>query len=281
MKKYEDEIKRYEREAEDKYDDYDEDNYEEDSYEEDSYEEVQYVGTEDNYEEDSFDDFDQASIGKINPNDRTLTITVTNAGAADHEAIIFAGNENPAQNADITVTVQESSHNEVKEESKSNPFKIQGMKMSVSDALQFDNVWRIVRKSAAGSYGSHPYQPRNATSPQNTDPRLIDDSAFEMDVTGQDSIRFVQRANTKSTITFTIKARVDMGNVLSGRNVAEVSTAPRPTGLPQIDLAKQRPTSVFGLRQQPRKIIRKIVRKPAGDGQNPPSKGRRLFRKRR
>ena len=290
MNKYNEEIRKYEKEAEDRYDDYDDydDNYDEDhfdtglegqdSYDEDSYEEVEYIG-EDGYD-DSYDSYEQASIGKINPNDRTLTVTIVNASGADAEAIIFGGNENAPQPAGVTVTVQESSHNEVREESKANPFKIQGMKMSVSDALQFDNVWRILRKSAAGAANSYPYQPRNATSPQNTNPNLIDDSAFEMDVTGQDSIRFFQKAGTKTTITFTIKARVDMGNVLMGNNVAEISTAPRPTGLPQIDLAKQTPRPVFGVKPRGKKMVRKVVRRPIqGGGKMRPRK--RLLKKRR
>lgn len=283
MNKYNEEIRRYEQEAEDRYDDYDDDNFDTgleglDSYDEDSYEEVEYIGTEDSYDDDSYDGYDQASIGKINPNDRTLTITINNVSGADAQVIIFGANENPAQPAGVTVDVQESSHNEIKEESKANPFKIQGMKMSVSDPLQFDNVWTILRKSATGSVGSHPYQPRNATSPQNNNPNLIDDSAFEMDVTGQDSIRFIQKNGVKTTITLTIKARVDMGNVLAGQNVAEISTAPRPTGLPQIDLAKQKSAPVFGVRPQPKKMVRKIIRRPIAGGKMRP---KRLLRKRR
>ncbi|MBS1635373.1 MAG: hypothetical protein JST26_05575 [Bacteroidetes bacterium] len=283
MSKYNEEIRKYEREAEDRYDDFDEDRFDtglegQDSYDEDSYEEVEYIG-EDNYEEESYDSYDKASIGKINPNDRTLTISVTNTSGADADVIIFGGNENAPQAAGVTVTVQESSHNEVREESKANPFKIQGMKMSVSDPLQFDNVWKILRKSAAGAANSYPYQPRNATSPQNTNPNLIDDSAFEMDVTGQDSIRFTQKAGVKTTLTFTIKARVDMGNVLAGQNVAEISTAPRPTGLPQIDLAKQKPRPVFGVKPSGKKMVRRIIRRPIQGGQ--PGQKPRLLKKRR
>ncbi|MFY9308629.1 MAG: hypothetical protein WAQ28_06190 [Bacteroidia bacterium] len=290
MNKYNEEIRKYEKEAEDRYDDYDDDSYDDDNfdtglegqeaYDDDSYEEVEYIG-EDSYDDDSYDNYAANSIGKINPNDRTLTITINNTSGADAEAIIFGGNENAAQPTGVTVVVQESSHNEVREESKANPFKIQGMKMSVSDPLQFDNVWKILRKSAAGSFNSHPYQPRNATSPQNTNPNLIDDSAFEMDVTGQDSIRFLQKNGVKTTLTFTIKARVDMGNVLSGQNVATVSTAPRPTGLPQIDLAKQTPKPVFGVKPKVKKMVRKVVRRPIGGGKARPSGPKRLLRKRR
>ena len=283
MNKYNEEIRRYEAEAEEHYDDYDNENFDtgvegRDSYE-DGYEEVEYIGTEESYDNDSYDNYEQASIGKINPNDRTITISIANISAVDAQAIIFGGNESAPQPDGVTVIVQESSHTEVREESKANPFKIQGMKMSVSDPLQFDNVWKILRKSAAGSLNSYPYQPRNATSPQNTNPKLIDDSAFEMDVTGQDSIRFVQKAGMTTTLTFTIKARVDMGNVLSGRNVAEISTAPRPTGLPQIDLAKQRPCPAFGVKHQPRRVQRKIIRRPIAAIRS--LDPRRLLRRRR
>jgi hypothetical protein len=296
-KKYNEEIRRYEAEAEDRYDDYDNDNFDtgleghdsydedhyEDSYEdhyEDSYEEVEYVGGEESYDEDHYDNYNQASIGKIDPNDRTLTITISNDGSTDAEAIIFGANEGAAQPAGVTVVVQESSHNEVREESKANPFKIQGMKMSVSDPLQFDNVWSIVRRTSTGSETKRKYQPRNATSPQNTDKNLIDDSAFEMDVTGQDSIRFTQKAGAKTTLTLTIKARVDMGNVLMGHNVAEMSNAPRPTGLPQIDLMHQRLKPVFGIQPRPQRkpVVRKVVRRPLPSGQ---PRRRRPLRKRR
>lgn len=290
MNKYNEEIRRYEKEAEDRYDDYDDDHYDDDnfdtglegqdSFDEDSYEEVEYIG-EDSYDEDAYENYAANSIGKINPNDRTLTITITNASGADAQAIIFGANEEAPQPAGVTVVVQESSHKEVREESKGNPFKIQGMKMSVSDPLQFDNVWDIVRRSSSGARNSHPYQPRNATSPQNTNPNLIDDSAFEMDVTGQDSIRFIQKDGVKTTLTFTIKARVDMGNVLAGQNVAEISTAPRPTGLPQIDLAKQKPNPVFGVRPKTRKMVRKVVRRPIGPVKQRPTDPKRLLRKRR
>ena len=182
MNKYNEEIRRYERAAEEHFDDFDnddfntglegrDDNFEdnfEDQFEdqfEDSFVEEQFVS--DNFD-DNFDNYAANSIGTIDPNDRTLTITVQNSGATDLEAIIFGGNENAAQQAGVTVTVQESSHNEVREESKGNPFKILGMKMSVSDPLQFDNVWKILRRTSTGSSTSRPYQPRNATSPQNT-----------------------------------------------------------------------------------------------------------------
>ena len=271
MRDYDEEILGYEDDAEDRYDDYDnyEDEYEddfdtgfeghEDSYDED-YEEVEYV---EDYDDDDYDNYKSSSIGRIDPNDRTLTVVVKNTSGADAEAIIFGGNEDAAQPAGITVTVEESSHKEVREESKSNPFKIAGLKMSVSDPLQFDNVLKVTRRTATGSQTARVYQPRNATSPQNFTQGLIDDANFEMDVTGQDSLRFLVKNGVTVVFTLTVKARANMGNLLQGSNVAELSSAPRTTGLPQIDLLRQKKPTAFGMKATPKKKVRKVIRKRA------------------
>jgi len=269
---YDDEMLDYENDAENNYDDYDgpdgyrdehEDEFasgfegnEEAYYDEEYEEEAQYVDVDGDY-----DNYKTTSIGKIDPNDRTLTVTVTNASGAEAQAVIFGANQNPAQPAGVTVTVEESSHNEVKEESKANPFTIKGMKMSVSDPLQFDNVLKIVRRTAAGSNTERVYQPRNATSPQNFTQALIDDDNFSMQVTGQDSLRLDVRDGVTVVFTLTIKARANMGNLLNGRNVAELSHTPRTTGLPQIDLLRQRKSGVLGIKPK-RRVVKRYARRP-------------------
>ena len=285
---YDDELERYEDAAEDRYDDYDED-YEDEFYddEEDDFdtgfeghededgfyddeddfydeeEEIEYLPAmdeEEGYDEydDAYDSYKTTSIGKIDPNDRTLTVVVRNTSGGDAEAVLFGGNESAAQPAGVNVIVEESSHKEVREESKANPFKIAGMKMSVSDPLQFDNVLKVTRRTATGSNTVRVYQPRNATSPQNFTQQLIDDAAFEMDVTGQDSLRLSIKDGVTVVFTFTIKARANMGNLLKGNNVAELSKAPRTTGLPQLDLLQRKKRRK---KARPRRTVRKIVRR--------------------
>ena len=270
MRDYEDELSRYELEAEQQYDDYhydgedpgedyeDEDAHYDDDYD---YEEADYLPAMGDAED--YDNYHAGAIGRIDPNDRTLTVVVTNTSGADAEAVLFGGNEEAAQAAGVTVSVKESSHKEVREESKANPFKIAGMKMSVSDPLQFDNVITIHHRSATGSKGEQVYQPRNATSPQNFTQQLIDDDNFEMTVTGRDSMRLMIKKSVTVVFTFTIKARANMGNILRGNNVAELSTTPRTTGLPQLDLLRKRRPSAFGLHlRKPRKIVRKRPIRP-------------------
>lgn len=278
MTDYNDELAQYEEAAEDQFDDYDsyededEDDFdsgfeglEEDGYDddfEDDYDDYDDYDDEGAYDDDGYDDYTKTSIGKIDPNDRTLTVVVTNKSGAVAEAIIFGGNAELAQPQGVTVEIEESSHKEVREESKSNPFKIAGMKYSVSSPLQFDNVLRIERRTAAGSKTTRVYQPRNATSPQNFTQSLIDDDNFEMDVTGQDSMRVMVEDGVTAVFTFTIKARANLGNLLKGYNVAELSRAPRTTGLPQLDLIRRRRPRAFGLKPRRRRRRRIVRRRP-------------------
>ena len=266
MSDYSNQLRDYEYDAEDRYDSY----YPDEMYEDD-YDSGLEGYEEDYYEDDyipamgDYDSYVASSIGRIDPNDRTLTVVVTNTSGADATAILFGANESAAQPAGVSVVVQESSHEEVRRESISNVFKIRGMKMSVSDPLQFDSVINIVRRTATGSNESRVYQPRNATSPQNFTQQLIDDDNFEMDVTGQDSLRTVVRDGATIVFTFTIKARANMGNVLRGGNVAEVSNAPRTTGLPQLDLLRKRQPHPLGISRRSMK----------GGSRRPPMKPRR------
>ena len=138
----------YQEEAEDQFDDYYQEDYEDnfdtgyegndDFYEEefehyDGYDDFvtphyssdEFGDFEERYdsfvsveEDDDFDSFKKATIGKIDANDRTLTIVVTNKSGSAAEAIIFGANEGSGQPAGVRVDVQESSHGEVREESK-------------------------------------------------------------------------------------------------------------------------------------------------------------------
>ncbi|WP_062062729.1 hypothetical protein [Aquimarina longa] len=250
---YNDELMRYQDDAEERYDnynsledhDYEEDDFdsgmegldEYDNYDDDEFEEHDYMEV---YDEQDYDDYRRSSIGSIDANDRTLTVTVKNTTDESKTAVIFGGNQEVQQVDGVTVEVEESSHKEVREESKSNPFKIVGLKYSVSDALQFDNVLKIVNKTASGTITTRVWQPRNSSSPQNFDKNMVDSGGFAMNVSGQSSIQLTINAQTTAVFTFTIKVRANMGNLLKGRNVAELSRTPRATGLPQIDMLQRR-----------------------------------------
>jgi len=261
MDPYNEEIRHYEDAAHENFDNFEPgfdgvDAF--DGYDSD-YEEVEYVT--DPYEEAGYDNYSANSIGTIDPNDRTYTIRIENTGTEPAEIVIFGANEAKEQPPLTSVEVMESSHNEARQESQSNPFQISGMKMVVSSAAQFDNIWQITRRSSTGTHTTRPYQPRNASSPQNQDPLMVDDHSFSVDITGMDSIRFLQNPGS-TTLTLTVKARANMGNLLKGQNVAEMTNIPRTTGLPQFDINQQKQGLPFGL--QAGKKVRKVVRRKSG-----------------
>jgi len=273
---YDDELIHYQEDAEERYDDYhsfddDDDEFlpefeEADGiYDDDYEEEIEYITEPDYTDDDMYDNYRRKTtspFGKIDPNDRTLTFVIKNTTDNDAEAILFGANAAESQKNGVSVDVAESSHQIVRNESFSNPFQITGMKMSVSDPLQFDNVLKITKQTATGSVTERVFQPRTGTSPQNFSQQLIDLPSWEMTVGPQDALRFLVRAKAEVVFTFTIAARVNMRNLLKGKNVAEISRTPRPTGLPTWDMQTTKKSAVFGIRRGKPKMRKVIRRKP-------------------
>jgi len=254
---YENELERYERDGEGRYDNYggqglpDEDDF---YYEDEEYEVA------DEYE-DEFDSYSGDAVGRLDPNDTTYTFVVTNTGEEEREVVLFGANENLTPPEGVTVEVAESSHNEVREESKANPFTIVGMKMSVSNSQQFDNVLFLYEKTSTGRTTTNVRQPRTWQSPQNFDQNSIHAINFTMHVTGKTSMRFKAKKGT-TVFTFSVQSRTNLGNVLIGKNVAEVNTAPQVTGLPQMDNRLKPMTKLRQLAQPMRKIRKRRFKRP-------------------
>jgi len=268
MKMENESFERYERDGEDRYDNYggvpSEDDF---YYEDDEYEMVE------EYEDEEFDSYSNDAIGRLDPNDTTYTFVVTNSSDDDKDVVLFGANENLSPPDGVTVEVAESSHNEVREESKANPFTIVGMKMSVSNSQQFDNVLFIYEKTSTGRTTTNVRQPRTWQSPQNFDQKSIHAINFTMHVTGKTSLRFKVKKGT-TVFTFSVQSRTNLGNVLIGKNVAEVNTAPQQTGLPQMD-DRLKPISKLRQLAQPVRKVRKLrVKRPSS--QRPT---RRTFRR--
>lgn len=274
---FEDDLERYERDGEDRFDNYGgQEDYDdvdgEDFYYEDADDAYEYV---EEFEEDDYDSYSGDMVGRLDPNDTTYTFVVVNSAAEEKEVVLFGANEGLAAPADVTIEVAESSHNEVREESKANPFTIVGMKMSVTNQQQFDNVLFLFEKTSSGRVTTHVKQPRNYQSPQNFDQKLIHATDFTMHVTGKSSLRFKAKSGT-TVFTFSIQSRTNLGNVLQGRNVAEINTAPQATGLPQIDLARLKTPSKLSQLSAPVKKVRRLKRRPSRSGRG---RSRRSFRR--
>jgi hypothetical protein len=251
-----DEMEAFERDAEDRFDNF----YEEDDY--DQEEEYEIIEVEDDYYpmeyEEEYDNYAGNGSGVLDPNDTTYTFVINNTTTDDHEVVLFGANEAIPAPSGVTIDVAESSHNEVREESKANPFTIMGMKMSVSNTAQFDNILTLVEKTSGGRLTTYVKQPRNYQSPQNQDKNLIHAVDFTIKVTGKSSIRFIAKPG-KTSFTFSVQFRTNIGNVLSGKNVGEINHTPQPTGLPQLDLKRsEQNVSAQGRAQ---KVVRQVASK--------------------
>ena len=255
-------------EEDDFYDDEDSfetglDGLEEDEFyddEDEFIEEIEYMDDEDDFDdyadESEFDEYKSSSIGKIDSNDRTLTFVVQNTTQNPLRATLFAANQGASlvQPDGLTVNVSESSHSIVRNEIFSGAFVIKGVKMSVTQQSQFDQVINITDRNATGTNSSRVWQPRTSTSPQNLNSLLIDASTQEFEVRVSTDLNFIVLPETSVVFTFNVLARVNMGNLLKGKNVAEISRTPRITGLPQLDLLQRK-------KRRPRKRIRRRTNK--------------------
>lgn len=175
----------------------------------------------------------------IEPYDRTLTFIITNTSGALADAILFGGYENAPQPAGVTVTVVESSHEEVRRETESNPYYFAGMKVRVTNEIQFGNPFKIRRKYATGSLSQGIYQPENYISPTNFNAKIIDDPSFKILIDGRTSIVIPIFDGITMTITFTTSSRANVANLVKGKNPKQVSPYIRPTGNPAIDSVAQ------------------------------------------
>jgi hypothetical protein len=178
----------------------------------------------------------------LDPNDRTLTITVVNASVSAITSVRIFGAvkdlTDANKNASITITVAESSHLQVKTELLQNPFRILGLKYTVTTAAQFNYPLTLVEERSTGGLISRLWQPLNYRSAQNTLTTQIDAPTFEFLVTANSYFTFTLAGSETVTFTFTIVEKYEAKNQLRDGAVRSVATTQAPTGLPQIDMKR-------------------------------------------
>jgi hypothetical protein len=178
----------------------------------------------------------------LDPNDRTWTVQVVNAATtAVSDVRIFGAAKDLTdanKDSDITITVAESSHLQVKTELLTTPVRILGLKYSVTTAAQFSNALTLVDETSNGAKTQRVWQPLNFRSAQNNLTTQIDAPTFEMLLSATSYIEFDIAASETVTFTFTIVEKGLQKNILRGAPAIAASTTMAPTGLPQIDLRR-------------------------------------------
>lgn len=178
----------------------------------------------------------------LDPNDRTLTVTVVNASVSAITSVMVFGAVKDLTdanlNAAVTITVAESSHLQVKTELLQNPFRILGLKYSVTTAAQFSNPLTLVEEKSTGGLIQRYWQPLNYRSAQNQITTQIDSPAFEFLVTSNSYFTFTIAASETVTFTFTIVEKFESKNQLRDGRTRAIARTQAPTGLPQIDMKR-------------------------------------------
>jgi len=193
---------------------------------------------------DEFMGYSPVSGEELDPNDRTMTITVANANTTTAKTVRLFGAvkdlTDATKDSDITITVSESSHLQVKTELLQNPFRIKGLKYSVANAGQFSNTISIFEESSTGGLSKRIFQALNYRSAQNNLSTQIDAPDWELLVSAKTYIELSINASETVTFTFTISEKAELKNVLKGRGVKTSTHRQAPTGLPQIDMVARR-----------------------------------------
>ena len=178
----------------------------------------------------------------LNPNDRTLTVSVVNASVSAITNVMIFGAVKDLTDANlngaVTITIAESSHLQVKTELLQNPFRILGLKYVVTSVGQFNNSLTLTEEKSTGSIHSVQWQPLNFRSAQNQITTQIDAPSFEFLVTANTYFTFTLAASETVTFTFTIVEKFDAKAELRDGRTRQISRTQAPTGLPQLDLQR-------------------------------------------
>lgn len=183
-----------------------------------------------------------ASSEQLDTNDRTWTVVVTNASsAASKTARVFGAEKDLTDatlDANVTVTVSESTHLRLKTSLLFQSVRILGMKMTVTSASQFSNVISFYDEQSTGALDKRLFAPLTYRAAQNNLTTQIDAPSFQLLLKPTTYIEFTINASETVTFIFNIVEKVLLSNLLRNSPVVAVSNIPAPTGLPQVDLPR-------------------------------------------
>lgn len=179
-------------------------------------------------------------VGGLPDSDRTLNVIITNTGISTADAVLFDALGSGVQPAGITITIPNSSHDIVRNDLRSNPFLLAGMRIRTLTAPQMNEIWKIEEITPTGGATSNIFVPLTYDSAQNQRATAVDASTFQLPVTGRTKITIPVQAGESVTIIMTLRSRGNVGNILKGSASLDLSQTYAPTGLAPIDIAQNR-----------------------------------------
>ncbi len=177
------------------------------------------------------------AFSQLADSNKTLTVVCSNTltAAGDVNCIVFGAYEYSGAtqpNAGAVVTIDESSHAQVREQSKSQPFWINGLRMAVSDASQLGKLTLITYKNPSGDVTTKKFRPASYRTATQLTTTQIDAPNYTFGVSGETSMSVPVTNGQSVTWTLNIGGRFDASNLVEGTSpMAVANQKPLATGL--------------------------------------------------
>jgi hypothetical protein len=206
----------YDDSYDEEFDDYDED-YDDELYD---------------YDEDYDDEYAGVPMGKLGVSDRTLAIVVENTNATPTAVNLFGAFKNLSVAgfgipAGVNVTVPDSSYAQVLNEIASAPMHIKGIKMIVTNAIQFNYTLQFVKKEATGSEERDPLQPARYLSALQNQGTIVEMPGIRFPLDGKVELQSTFHNGVTTQFIFSVVSKVDLARVAQGKSVIRTTTARR------------------------------------------------------
>jgi len=179
---------------------------------------------------------------------RTLTVVITNATNVASSYILFGYNQygtEGTQGTGVTVTINESSYNQVLRETGSIPYEFVQAKFNTTSSTNLSYVVSYTVKDATGQILTRTFTPLTYQEPENNNTSLVRIPDFNGVVLDGQTV-FTASIAASSTITYilTLKAKSNLANSLAGSSIVTAAGAPAPNGTAPIQLTLANPSFV-------------------------------------
>ncbi len=201
-----------------------------DEFDEEFYEEFD----DEMFDEDYDEEYSGVPMGKLGVSDRTLAIVVENTNAAPTLVNLFGAFKNLSVAgfgipAGVNVSVPDSSYAQVLNEIASSPMHIKGIKMIVTNAIQFNYTLAFVRREATGAEEKDPLQPSRYLSALQNQGTIVEMPGIKFPLDGKVELQSTFHNGVTTQIILSVSSKVDLARVAQGKSVIKTAAKKRRT----------------------------------------------------
>jgi hypothetical protein len=189
----------------------------------------------------------------MNPNARIITLVITNTTSTVKNVTILNPGDGSTPSVDsipvgCSVTLAQGSYSRLLTETFNKPFQIKGMKYSVKDSSQFNNVIILGYRNALGTLSQNVLTPYAYRSNLQNIPTQLDIADFEFDVNIDSFVTIpvngtdVVAGGERIALTFYLRAQIQPSRAFYAQPDIAKSKEGFITGLPQQQIVIKQPT---------------------------------------